>query len=930
MESEQVYLIQCHNMSTTETSTVNSDIQNYVTPREDPGQIAVAVEIGGIKTGLNDTYRRKLESGHQGNFCNAAATSGASVSNRQEKMSVVSIPRFHLDGRIVIIFSDACQTVLKIWGSYANMQNMLKKYGIETHRFDQLKLRTLKSIGAIDIQFKQCSFIVEEDFRQLLVKYDEIYNTDNAKYVQFSHAVDINSHHSATSVQRDQSGKTQDVLRSDNNSSHHTTPLPYKVHVFSIEKQDFISLTEINSLFEAHFERPELLPQILLNLKVAVGKWMSSELQRIEIHSGIEGSLRRLYITRKDFERVLQCTSAILDKDLPRITWVHLGELTTTCETMETVTLNGLNTGLAGSGSCSSTVTTSNIPGNELNNVKVTTSFSISQSTGSELPPSGLCKDVFNVCHVSSEVSPTATETESPTTSEVATASDTRYVIRTLLVDNEVVVCIPDLHKAVIDMYGQSVQVGNYMHRLNISTHRFSRVLLKRLKAHNILSSKATLCTYITKADAARLLSMYSICNQGDDGSDSFHRIVWDEPIVLENASSRGTGDSHRQTGLEQATQSSNQATLKIPLFLINYQIVVSLPDVHKVVQLLNGQRVQLHYNLEKLGIVKHRYSYTEVNQLKVLSDIKRPSLCTYISKTDVDKLLQFYATPENKDKLKLIEWQPPVAVERVVGRMAVESSCSPDIESVNTDSNDDNTVDGDNDNDKTAEGEVAEDYSISDLYKVFVGDDLESIHSINEVDDQPRTSQLSSPLSLPSTPNLSMSQPVQLTTTTPDSRNAGESPRDQLQSTACIAVPSSQCSPIMHLRNPPRRVLNQTAVSVNQKPVDHSGRASGLAPSQTCCPSNNLISTSQTDLPNPMFYSQVMASSNCSCCSITESHHIITARSAITTATSVHSSSASTGSVRQIPSVGSTCFTSFGKLSTKENSIYYFVGYYA
>ena len=54
-------------------------------------------------------------------------------------------------------------------------------------------------------------------------------------------------------------------------------------------------------------------------------------------------------------------------------------------------------------------------------------------------------------------------------------------------------VCIPDLRKAAIDVYGQSVQVGNYMHRLSIAANRFSSIFLKRLKAHNVLSSKATL-----------------------------------------------------------------------------------------------------------------------------------------------------------------------------------------------------------------------------------------------------------------------------------------------------------------------------------------------------------------------------------------------------------------------------------------------------
>ncbi|XP_078368194.1 uncharacterized protein LOC144651989 [Oculina patagonica] len=906
MESDEV--------SATETNTVNSDRNIDVTTREDLFKI-VTPKMEEIETDSDNWSIRQLDRSHQEHFCKKTSKNDALESNRYEKMPVVRISRFIHDGRIVIIFSDACQAVLKLWRPYRNLQSMLKRYGIDTQRFNQSELKMLKSIGAVDIQVKQCSFIAEEDFLQLLAKYDENCNTDYAKYIQFSQPVDINSYHSATNVQSDQSGRTQVLFGGINSPSQSTTSLPYKVLSISIEKQDFISLSELSSLLETHFERPELLTQVLLNLKVDVGRLTASELQRIEIHTGIDGSLGRLYITRKDFERVLRYTSALLDKNLPSITWAHLGELSASC------TVNALNEPntvltVAGLGSClSSTDAMSHIPGNELNDVAVPTSCtsqstSIADGHGSECQ-SSLCKDALvgtRACHVSSGVSPSVAETESPPTSEEATTSDTRYTIRTCLVNYEVVVCIPDLHKAVIDMYGQSVQVGNYMHRLSIPTHRFSRVLLKRLKAHNILSSKATLCTYITKADAARLLNMYRICNQGDDGNESPCRIEWDEPIILENYSNKVTEDSPKETCLKQVTQSSDQATLKIPLFVINYQIVVSMPDVHKAVQLLNGQSVQLHYNLEKLGIVKHRYSYTEVNQLKVLSNIKRPSLCTYITKSDVDKLLQFYATPENKAKLKLIEWQPPIAVERVVSGTAFDGSLSPDVDSGITDNNDDNAADG----------EIAESYSISDLYKVFVGDDLESIHNTNEVDDHPRTLQSTSPISSPSTPSLSISQPVQHTTITPDSSKMVDSPRAQLQASTSTAMPSSQCTPVhLHNLHVPDRAVNRTAVGVNQKQVDAcSGRAIGLVPSQTCS-SNNTVVTAQTDLPKPTFNSQIMATSNCSFRNFAASDfkmHAspITASSAITTATSVHSTSASTGRVRQIPAVCATYFTSF------------------
>lgn len=913
----------------TELITLNADGNIDKSSRDAPK--IVAAEMGDVQSDIDNGSIMHIERGLQQG---AASTNAAHASNRQEKVPFVSIPRFVRDGEIVIIFYDACQAVLKTWGSYS----LLKNHGMETRRFDQSELMKLKSIGAVNMQVRQlCSFIAEEEYRQLLLKYDESYNTNYAKYIQFSHPVDINNikYPSTTNVQDDQSGKAQVVLADINGPSPTTTSAPYynkdingpsqktaaslyKVHTFSIGKQDFISLSEMNNLFETHFERPELLTQVLLNLKVAVGKFTASELERLEIHLGVDGNLRRLYITRKDFERVLQYMSAFLDKNPPDITWVQLGVLNTSCNMQA---FKESNTDLAGLGSGSTlTAATSHNPGNDvLDNVTVPTSFT-SQSTNiadGHNSESSSGKEVWlgtDACHVSSGIPSVMPQTEIPSTSEITSSSGSgiRYLIRTCQVNNEVVVCIPDLHKAVIDMYGQSVQVGNFMNRLNIQTQRFSSVHLKRLKVHNILSSKATLCTYITKADAERLLKMYDMCNCCDDGSDRLQRIVWSEPIILENAVHKVTGDHHRIIDSNQVKQ-SNQATLKIPLFVVNYQIVVSMPDVHKAVQLLNGQSVQLQYNLEKLGIVKHKYSYTDVHQLKVLSHIKRPSLCTYITKTDVDRLLQYYVTPENKTKLELIEWQPPIAVERVVSGTTLDSISRPDVESVSADSN-------------AADSEKSENYSISDLYKVFVGDDLESTPRTNEDDDQPRTSQSTSPLSLPPSPSRSISQPVRRTSDTSDSRNKVYSARVQLiqpNTTSHLLSP-------LHHHHTPDGAVNQATVDVNQTQVDACSRRAS-APvllSQTCCPTNKPIVATQSDQSDQMFsLSQIMATSSRSfyanSISVSDSKmhaNSIPESSTVTAGSSVNSTSVSVGRVGQIPSVGSTySAANFGKLSANQ-----------
>lgn len=113
---------------------------------------------------------------------------------------------------------------------------------------------------------------------------------------------------------------------------------------------------------------------------------------------------------------------------------------------------------------------------------------------------------------------------------------------------------------------------------------------------------------------------MYHV-NHCDNGDKILQNIEWSEPINLEDAVSNVCRDSQRNL-----VEHGGQETLKIPLFIVNDQIVVSMPDVHKVVQLLNGQSVQLQYNLQKLGIVKYKYPYNDICQLKVLTQMKRPS----------------------------------------------------------------------------------------------------------------------------------------------------------------------------------------------------------------------------------------------------------------------------------------------------------------
>lgn len=830
---------------------------------------------------------KHLGSEHLENFYVTDQDSKMDTSNKDGKAQVISVPSLILDGRSIIIFCDACQAVLKTWGSLSNLQNLSKEQGIEVCQFDQSQLRMLKNLGVIDVQVKCCSFITEDDFIRVLHKCDEEFKTDKAKYFQLSPPVTIDN-------QGSQSGKEhyQILLPSTSGPPQNNKSSPFNICTFSIGNQDFVTLAKVYGMFETHFHRPDLLSQALQNLKMAVGTFTANELARVEIHTGVtcNDSLRGLYITRKDFERLLQYTSAFLDTNPPDITWVQLGKLSVSGARKVINQEGDMSAGLMSTSSPS--VMAHAVP--EGNNDETVTDITQGHILQDTIP-----------CNSASSALPIYPEGDNSSASETsASNSSLRCVIRTCLVNGEVVVCIPDLHKVVIDLYGQSVQVGNYMHRLKILTRRFSSILLKRLKAHNILSSKATLCTYITKADAERLLKMYHMGTHCDSRSDNLPVIEWSEPIVLENAVTTASEDPIGQVESEQI-QHCDQAKLKIPLYVINYQVVVSMPDVHKAVQLLNGQSVQLRYNLDKLGITKLKYSYSEVHLLKILGHLNRPSSCTYITKADVDKLLQYYATPENKGRLKLIDWQQPIAVENVMASdsRSIEASVGTEV--------------GEETN---ADGQMAEDYSISDLYKVFVGDDVESIWSgSNEDDDNQREkiSQPTSPLTSSPSPVLSFSLPSRPPVSTPDPRVNSVSDQLQTSTTTSSHMLGSQKP---HSRSP---VNQQVVVDVNQMQVDVSSR-SVCSPVRSQRVYLSPIVTNQMGMSNHSFHQVTSTFPSSSCASVPETSKCTTHTSSITacatpiiTAATVHSPCAvAPDRHREISSTRHSTFTSCGKLS--------------
>ncbi|XP_068693176.1 ski oncogene-like isoform X2 [Montipora foliosa] len=605
------------------------------------------------------------------------------------------------------------------------------------------------------------------------------------------------------------------------------------IQVFTVGTDKVITLSEVSGIFENHFKRPDLLKSVLQTLQVAVSGFKGDELARVDIPGGLSyndhSRGNTLYIAMKDVARVLQYTSALLDINPPNVTWVQVAE------SHVAASMKGNTRGLVSS-------TSSSDDSAHVSKDDIDVQAHVGKSTKSIITMSDTSSQTHNL--------------DSSSAVDVVKADDsnTRCTIRTCLVNGEEVVCIPDLHKTVIDLFGQSVQVGNYMNRLKIPTHRFSSNCLKYLKAHNILSSKATLCTYITKADAERLLNMYHLGSHYDDGQDdSFPRLEWSEPIILENSVNTGRcnmGGYLNNSGSIDHEEITQPKLIKIPLFTINNQVVISMPDVHKAVQLVNGQSVQLRYNLDKLSITKYKYSYSEVHHLKILGHLNRPSSCTYITKTDVDRLLQYYitCTPENEPRLKLIEWQQPLTVERIPRVATPDRRSSAETEAFDMEANDENNAD--------AAG--VEDYSISDLYKVFVGDDLETTrrNSSDNEDNQcektvyplPCSSSASESIptvSSPLDPNITTSVKRSNETSTSDNQ---VNFRGNRESSSHLTTSEKTCDPC---------AVNPSAVNVDQMQVvtcirtDSSSERSGVLFTSGTSFGQIPVDKGETDLPS-------------------------------------------------------------------------------
>lgn len=96
-------------------------------------------------------------------------------------------------------------------------------------------------------------------------------------------------------------------------------------------------------------------------------------------------------------------------------------------------------------------------------------------------------------------------------------------------------------------------------------------------------------------------------------GDPKLNDIKWKEPIDLDH---EAFADSSMNNENEMGGESGEEY-LPINTFSVDGALVVTTPDVNRIVDYLGEQSASLDYHFRKLGIQKMRFSYSQLHQLR-------------------------------------------------------------------------------------------------------------------------------------------------------------------------------------------------------------------------------------------------------------------------------------------------------------------------
>lgn len=568
----------------------------------------------------------------------------------------VQLHRLIIANDIVVCMPQVNKVLRTVYQVLSQANYYLSKHGISSRRFTGAQLIKIKMLGILNHDAKVCSYIRQHEAERIFDSFDLSGNCHKSQKITWMDPILLDEN----------APEPPNGTKESESEGRGGNAKPVDIQMFELNNELIVCAPDIQKVIQTHFNQGATTGYYFSKLGIVPYKFIhSAHLDKVKELGIIKKSaVHCTYVSVEDAKRVFEAYGITAEDMKTKINW------------LKAVGLDDL-------------------PGwGSRRGIKNEPMQSPGKGDGSPATNYGENFDDNDRKDF----------TEREGTSLPAKVS-------VFLVEGKEVVCMPDIHKIVQSVHGSSIQVNYYLNKLHVKKKRFCFAHLKELKARGILQGNATYCTYIPKGEAEKIFQIYSLM-----GDQRINELAWGETITLDHQGAKSGYATDRRNNLSHSNLGDDKNNagigLSVSTFLVDGEEVVCTPDVHKIVDYLEEQSASLDYHFRKLGIVKHRYTYSQLHQLRRLQIIKRPTVCTYIRKIDVEQLLLMYATERNRLKMQSIQWQDPMPLlssEHGPQRPSEASNGSPATND-STDAAPNHNI-------------TSPDYEISDVYKVYVGD---------------------------------------------------------------------------------------------------------------------------------------------------------------------------------------------------------------
>ena len=528
---------------------------------------------------------------------------------------------------IVVCMPEVNRVLRNVYQVLSQANYYLSKHGISSRRYTGAQLIRIKMLGILGHEAKVCSYILQRDAERIFDSFDVSGDSRKSSRIQWMEPILLD--------EKPMPPANTKVSTNSSKASSVSEPLPegpVNVHLFKLGEDIIICAPEVQRVVQSNFHQGATVGYYFTKLGIVPYKFIhTAHLDKMKELGIIKKcAVHCTYILQSDALRVFEAygmTQEIIDSHVNYLDVITLEE------------------------------------GVSHRQWKSSSSSSIkSEPSPSMLTDESPKRDCFSPSSVASDHSKHQDDDvidADNTNGNRQYLSKSELTVHVFIVESQEVVCMPDIHKIVQNIHGNSIQVNYYFNKLKVQKKRFCFAHLRELKSRHILQNNATYCTYVPKADAEKLFHIYCFV---DD--PKLKEIQWSEPVNLDGKLSRLSASPSEGMLVEDNKEVCDDE-ICIHTFNLDSITVITVPDVHRIVDFLDEQSASLDYHFRKLGINKCRFTYAQLHQLRRLNVIKRPTVCTYISREDVNRLLKMYETERNKHRMNAIKFLSPIVLVR-------------------------------------------------------------------------------------------------------------------------------------------------------------------------------------------------------------------------------------------------------------------------